>query len=488
MRSDRKPLLIGALAGMELCWRGVWAHYATISLFDRVFPLSLAAGVLLAALLLTEASRDRGWRVAQVLALQVVGLAAAALLLVYAQERPPFPLWNLHWIEASWNRTRETREWFEEAAALFWAALFWMGGVSLARRPTAYPSVCARFDLGIAAFFCLFMVRWLVRANGGPELGGSKGELLLASYFAFSLFAVGLARIRGTGQARLSAGHGGLGLLLGAAVGTVFLGTAVTLLFLPHLTVAAERSYAVLRTAAEPLGQVIVRVLGLWFGGRRGAAKAPSGSGEQGLNLRWNPAASSGGGGWERFAEAVLRWGMGALAASLVLAGSAWGAWKLTRWLLSRTSDRREVDAPRRRRSSPLEILRLLLLTCAARMLRWRRGGLSASRLYVGLRAWGLRGGVAPAPCETPLEYAGRLTRQFPSVKREIELIVDAHVQEVYGGRACDRPQLVAASRARARLSSPLLWRRRLRSWLLPASKKLTFGAPGAPPRFIPRG
>lgn len=467
MRTDRAPLLLGAAAGMEVCWRSAWACYGALALFSRAFPLPLAAGVFLAGLAVTSASRLRGWRIIQLLGLQAVGLAAAALLFLYDLERPASPWYRIHWLGALWSRPREVKEWLELAVTLFWSAVFWASGAFLARRPLVYLRVCTRFDVGVAAFFALFIVRWLVRANGGPELAGPEGEWLLASFFTFALFAVGLARLRGAGETRFAAGRRGLGALLGVAVSVVCLGTASTLFFLPYLATAAATGYGALRTVGGPASALFLQLLAFLFTGRRAPSAAAGGAAAQGLQLRWAPGTSSGGGAWDAFVQATLQWGIGAVLVVALGVVVGVGAWKLVRWLLSRTS-LPEVGASEGIRRFSWKAFALFLLRLAGRFLPRQQGRLTASGLYAELRAWGLRGGVAASVSETPLEYGGRLSRQFPVARREIDLIVDLHVQEVYGGRTFGGTQLATAARARGRLSSPLLWPQRLRSWLSP--------------------
>jgi hypothetical protein len=65
---------------------------------------------------------------------------------------------------------------------------------------------------------------------------------------------------------------------------------------------------------------------------------------------------------------------------------------------------------------------------------------------------------------ETPREYGLRLSRYFPAVKAEIELIVSTYSREIYGELPVDEAKLALLHRARRKLSNPLLRFRLFRS------------------------
>ena len=63
------------------------------------------------------------------------------------------------------------------------------------------------------------------------------------------------------------------------------------------------------------------------------------------------------------------------------------------------------------------------------------------------------------------MEYGLRLKNQFPPLKREIELIIKAFNQEVYGEFTLNVERLAEAESAWDRLRSPLHWPLRLKTW-----------------------
>ena len=90
--------------------------------------------------------------------------------------------------------------------------------------------------------------------------------------------------------------------------------------------------------------------------------------------------------------------------------------------------------------------------------------------LYDALLKWGKRSGLYHRVSETPLEFAARLSRYFPHLNREINLIVDAFHEEVYAGSDLLGKRLKHAESALRRLRSPLYW---------PLRMKVRFSGPG---------
>ncbi|MDF1554477.1 MAG: DUF4129 domain-containing protein [Deferrisomatales bacterium] len=456
---------LGMRAGMELCWRYAWAAITVQALTGRPFPLVQGAGALAAAAVLTRRGQGRGWPVIGVVFVHAAGFALAGLLLVHRVYDPALPWWDLAWTGALLRAPRTAEEVLGLLVVLLWAILFWAGGVGLARRPADYLAVCTRFDIGVAAFLGLFLVRWVAHAQAGVEMGGPSSEGLLLPYFTFGLFSIGLARNRGHGRKDFLAGPRGLGLVLGGLISALLVGVAVAVLFRPFLTAAAEAGYDVLRTVATPLGPVVLRVLRFLLVGRSSGPGGPTDAGGvPGSAGTATPPAHTG--GWEALLGQLFGWGLFGLLTAGGLAAAAGVVWYLCRRLFSRT----RLDPSRPGLWAQLRLdLSALRKALAAWAARWlgpspNRGAVAC---YAALRRWGTRSGIAPMATETPLEYSVRLQRRFPSVGGEITELVGLFHREVYAEQQWDRACLAVGRRARARLRSPRLWPSRLRSWLL---------------------
>jgi hypothetical protein len=418
-----------------------------------------------AAAVLSRRLEGRGWPIVGVVLVHAAAFALAGLLLVHRVYDPVLPWWDVAWTGTLLPEPRTTEEVLGLLVVLLWAILFWAGGVGLARRSADYLAVCARFDLGVAAFLGLFLVRWVAHAQAGVEMGGTLSEGLLLPYFIFGLFSIGLARNRGHGRKDFLTGPRGLGLVLGGLISTLLVGVAVAVLFRPFLTAAAEAGYAALRTVAAPLGPVVFRVLRFLLVGRNHDPGGPTDAGG-GLGAAGAATPPAQPGGWEALLGQLFGWGLFGLLAAGALAAAAGVVWYLCRWLSTRT----RLDPSRPGLWAQLRLdLSALRKALAAWAARWlgpspNRGAVAC---YAALRRWGTRSGIAPMAAETPLEYSARLQRRFPSVGGEITELVGLFHREVYAEQPWNRACLAAGRRARARLRSPVLWPCRLRSWLL---------------------
>jgi hypothetical protein len=165
--------------------------------------------------------------------------------------------------------------------------------------------------------------------------------------------------------------------------------------------------------------------------------------------------------------EKILAWVFGGILGFTVLIISCLALFFLFRWLLSRS------PVSQRRRTTGylislwLERLRILLASCWTWIIRRVKGYEGAVQLYTALLIWGRHSGLPHLLSETPIEYGLRLKRRFPSLKGEIELIIKAFNQEVYGEIILTDRQWVEAKSAWHRLRSPRHWPSRLMSSFL---------------------
>ncbi|MFH1487365.1 MAG: hypothetical protein ABII06_00510, partial [Pseudomonadota bacterium] len=256
MKTGRGSLIILSGGCMALVWRYAWANFVTAAAFHRPFPLLEAIAAFGLAAALTFVSLGRGWRIIQVLGLQLTGFVLTFLRIVYVLHEWSHPFTGTDWLLECLHRTRGPLEWLSLVLILCWTLLFWFGGVSLAKRPRDYLAVCARFDLGVAFLFALFLIKFLIRFKGGPEIEDPLSELLLLPFFLFGLLAIGLARSQSHAQRGFLSGYRGLGVVLSFSAVVLLFGTGLVLLFYPYLTVAAEAGYGVLKVAAGPMGPV----------------------------------------------------------------------------------------------------------------------------------------------------------------------------------------------------------------------------------------
>ena len=460
------PLLL-AHGGMELSWLYAWATFLMTSIVHRPFPLPEAIGTFLLAAALSFVVQGMGLRVIWVLVLQIMGFLLAASRVVYIFNYRAYPYFGKEWLAEFLGRSRDPMEWLILLVILIFALLFWLGGVTLARRSTAYFTICGRFDLGVAAFFCLLLLRFLLLVRGGIEVRDPAPELLLFPFFIFGLLAIGLARNSSNARKDFLAGYRGVGVLASFTVLVIAFGAGLVLLFAPYLSAAAEVGYGVLKSAAGPLGPVLARALLLLFLGARPEEDPTS------YSLRGDQAefTSSGESSWgSDLIHTVLGWGLLGLGVLIGLILFAVGTWYLVRWLFSRTS--KEERKPIHWQRALLWAQRLwgALATGLQRAVQRLKGYRNAVQIYRALLKWGRRSGLPHVLSETPVEYGSRLRMQFPSLTGEIGRIVDAFNLVVYGEVALDDEQMGLAKLSWRRLRSPRYWPVRLKSLFFQAN------------------
>jgi len=286
--------------------------------------------------------------------------------------------------------------------------------------------------------------------------------LLVIAFILFSLISIGLARRRGDAKKSFLAGFHGIGVILGLATTVVLCGTGLILLTFPYLTQIADSTHSVLQEAAEPLGPVIVKIVRFIFGRSRFQIETGS-SGTVGLGM--NPVDPSPASEGEVFLRQVIGWGLAGILGLMAAGVLGYLMNQLIRWLLKRnTTDETKPQ-------SPAWLLKLLSLFItipqgvSTRVVHLLRGVDSAASVYAGILRWGRRSGLPPVPSETPGEYGIRLKHQFPKLKEEIEMIIEAFNREVYGKIMIEQRSLSDISSALRRMRSPRHWTSRIRGW-----------------------
>jgi hypothetical protein len=463
MKKDRGALLFLAHGGMELSWRYAWATFLTTSIVHRPFPLPEAVGTFLLAAVLYLVIRGIGLRVIAVLGIHILGFLLAASRIIYAFGYRAYPYFDKEWLLAFLSKSRDSLEWLILVIILFLALLFWLAGVALARRSTAYLITCTRFDYGVAAFFCLFILKSLLLIKGGIEVKDSSPMLLLFPFFIFGLLAIGLARNRSSERRDFLAGYRGIGVLVSFTLVVLTVGAGLVLFFMTYLSVAAEAGYGVLRSAAAPLGPILVRLL-LFLFGKPPQQEPASPAADRGGAQLIPPGESS---WWGERIQEILGWGVFSLMLLIGLILCALGTWYLLRWLLSRTSKKERKPIDWMQAFLWAQRLRATLVMCFKWAVQRLKGCRDAVQLYHGFLKWGSRSGLPHLLSETPDEYGSRLRKRFPTLAGEIGGIVEAFNLVVYGELALDDAQMTIVRLSWRRLCSPRYWPARLKSWFL---------------------
>jgi len=464
MKREERALIFFANGGMELSWLYAWATFLAISTLHQSFPFKEAISTFVLATIFTLLSKGKGWRIVYILGLQGFGLILTALRIVYVFNSWSYSFWDQTWLIEFFNSPRNPLEWFSLFLLLFWAIMFWVGGVTLARRSMAYPTICSRFDLGIVAFFLLFLTRFLLLVKGGIKVEEPVSQLLLFSFFIFSLLAIGLARNRSTATRDFLPGYQGIGLILSFAVVVLLFSIGLILFLFPYLTAAAEIGHVIIKRIADPLGPILVSVIRFLFMHGTIRPEKNSSQAEERISDLVSPGESS---WWTELIEKILGWGLGMILGLILLIIFSLAIFYLLRWLFSRTSVSQKRPSLWYLVSLWASRFRSFLVFCWWKIVRRVKGYEGSIQLYAALLSWGRHSGLPHFISETPAEYGQRLQYRFPPLKREIKLIIEAFNQEVYGEIMLDSEQRTIAQFAWRRLRSPLHWPSRLRTWFL---------------------
>ena len=464
MKSEKETLLVLTSTGMEIAWRYAWGGFLTFSILHRPFPLPVAIGAFAAAAFFTRLSGKRNWRRIQAALLHLTGFTFAAFLIAYRLFFRESQFFNGTWVADLILQPKAPQQWFTLLLILCCLLLFWLGGRSWEKRPRDYFTVCLQFDKGIGLLFLLLLIKFLIELKGGIRLEYPANGLLVIAFILFSLLSIGLARRRGDAKKSFLAGFHGIGVILGFTTTVVLCGAGLILLTFPYLTQIADSAHNVLKEAAEPLGPVIVKIIRFIFGRSRFQIETGS-SGTVGLGM--NPVDPSPGSEGEVFLRQVIGWGLAGIFGLMAVGLFGYLMNQFIRWLLKRnTTD--ETKPP-----SSAWLLKLLSLIISIPQGVWNwvlyllRGVDSAAPVYAGVLRWGRRSGLPPVSSETPAEYGIRLKHQFPKLKEEIEMIIEAFNREVYGEIMIEQQSLCGISSALRRMRSPRHWTSRLRGWFV---------------------
>lgn len=439
-----------------MCWLYGWAAFSMTAIVRLPFSFPGAIGAFALAAILTSFSRGKGWRIIQVAGLQALGFGCAVLVLDYTGQ-----------LMEIFNSSLTPLEWINLILTLIWALVFWVGGATLATRPKAYFTICSRFDIGLTAFFCLFLAKLVMLTKGGMVIDDPASAVLIFPFFLLGLLAIGMVRVENRFSKSFLPGYRGIGVVASFAVAVILSAGSLILFFLPALTLVAGTGHSVIKSGANLLLPVVERILRFMFMGR-GTRPDPSGSSPEGYTWDWFVSAGS---WWMEMLEKVIGWGIKGVVVLFLLFTLGILIFYVVKWLFSRTT---LVYRDAEESSILMWWVRLrdALVLFYRRILHIFKAYHRAVELYNQLLNWGYRGGLPRFVSETPLEFGARLNHHFPRLKREIDLIVSAFNEEVYGEANLPMEQFAQARSALNILRSPLNWPLRLKIRFLSPGEK----------------
>jgi hypothetical protein len=460
LKKNATTLLTLCGAGAQLSWLYAWACFLLFSLFDRLYPLPETIGVFGLAALITRIRHRFGWRGIQIIGAHLTGLAIFASWVVYVFYYHSEPFWSRGWLIDFFNRTRDQIGWLLLVFVLCDTIIFWLAGICFASRTKSYVAACTRFDRGVSAFFCLFLLKLVLHTRMAVQFHDSMTVYLIFPFFIFSLTEIGLARNQDNiRQIDYLPGHYAFGVFATFSIGALIIGTSIFMFFLPYLTAASAVGYDLMKGAAGSLEPIIIAVIRFIFG------YAKSGPQDPGLLAGIEPEAAAGAsepGAMMVLFQKILILGAWTLliAAGLVIVG--YGSWYFLRWLFKKPYEG-EPFGDFWTFSAFWMRLKALLENCFQRISFAKKPN-TALQYFAALQRWGRNSGFRQRPAETPMEYGNRLVQHFPRLNAEITLIIKMLHREAYGEVALFSEQIMSVRQAWRKLHSPLMWSYRLKS------------------------
>ena len=450
----------GIMSFMGCCasffWRYAWINYITLAVFGWGFPLPGAAVFFLLSYALTAVTSRRGFRLITIAVFHAAGFSLLLLGFLHSFYDVSVSIFAPRWIAGFFSAPRALAGWLSLILLMLMPVLIWAGGINLVRKRENYTSGYTGLDIGITAFFLLFLVKFIARTQVNTVVDDPAAIRSFFLFFITCISGILVSKQREHVDLEFSSHRRGIGVIISFIV-IIAVITVFAVLLMPLLSTAADTGYGVLKVIGAPLGGVLVRILRFLLGGQRIRPDAQTGGGDSG-------------GATEAFIETVDEQGflgviLGYIALGLVALVSAVLVaallWTLVCRLLKRTDNTERIKQPPFFRYI-MELLKKLILPIKM-LLSNRKTGIDG--IYSSLLKWGARGGIARKNNETPEEYKKRLCEFYPFASFEIGTITDSFNMSCYGEKVSGENEYYRALRCLKQLKSPGLIPARIISW-----------------------
>lgn len=456
-----------ALLGMamELCWLQAWAAFLFHSVFKYRTPVFFVLLIYGCGVMTHRFSIGRPRMRIQAFLIQVIGFGAGVSagtwfflfrLNVQHVSIAPSHLLDLQHSLSSWG------------FVIILSAIsltVWKRTRAHVINPLTLQNVYQRFDLGLAAFFSLLVIKLLCFARFSVVLNTPDLKYLFLPFFLFGLLAIGFILNDQNRDRNYVFGFQKMGVALSFAVVMLFGSLALALMFHGQLTVAAESLSGILQKAGPPLSRAVVWVARLLWASKRRSHEPPRANSPDDFHLSSGNVDAVSNGSW--LTEAV-KWGM-TVAGILVLAVAMF---LLLRWLIQFLMTRKDVSYAENFHAFDWKAWFRRFNEGVRRFLNWITRMFTkkttALDFWTHLLSWGRRSGIVHSKGDTPLEYGSRLIHAYPVLQGEIQLIIDLIEQEVYGEVRIDIQTIHKARKAQRRMAHPRFWKMRLKTILFP--------------------
>jgi hypothetical protein len=459
--NDRKNiLLLLSSGGMMLSCFYACTAFVLACLSHYPISLTIAAGILVLATIITHIHNQRGWRRIYVFGLHVGGFLLATLWLCYKYYGIETQFWHLAWIKEFIILDRGIAGWLGLILILLGIGILWFFGKRLGTQPTVRTTISHRYDLGLACFLILLLIKLIIAVKGAIVPFGHSSIKAMMTYITFGLFSMGLVHTQSDPQTTGASYFKGIGIVMSFTTIALMLGGGMVILFLSDLQIVAERGSYLLKTLAKPMEQFLITLSHLFLtsGIRRKAGKEPTGD--------LLPTINRSGG--ELGILHYLFIGISAAILLMIVAYIIYNLLKwipaLIKWLFTETKQEKDKPSLWRLLLSCILATKRIITNLWARIFHPSDTSVTAEKFYRHLLRWGRLSGIDHVASETPQEYGIRLWHRFPRIEKEFRLIIKLHNEALYGCISPNSHQISRARHALKKIHAPSLWFARIKS------------------------
>ena len=457
-----KFMLVLASSGMILSWLNAWSDFLMSCMSAPSLSTMEMFLMLIFSVFITYIHKGKGWRIINILILHILCLLLAISWTTHMASNLSIPYWDIAWIYRFMESDRDFVGWIVVVFSEILVITLWIFGIRLAGDMDE-DTISNRFDIGLAMFTLLLVIKLLVKTKGGMIAPTHNMEINILYFFLFGLFAVGLTHYQASNINASITYYKSTGIIISFTIVIFILGGLFSTLLLPGLTAGAEISYELIKTVSRPFLHAFVFIIRILF---VSGCRRPIRTDEQrdGMNdeIPFDPSTIN----EEGLFMIIFRWSLFGIAAVILLFFIVLILYYIYKVLSSRT---KKVET----KDSLFDCLLYFLLQIKSfisnllHKILYRSMKKTGSEIfYQLLRHWGTHSGLPPRLSETPNEYGSRLSHFFPSLKNEINDIIGIHNISLYGEKSVEPEQLRLTALAWRSLKSPRIWPARIKIWL----------------------
>lgn len=461
--NQNRSLIYVIGTAMELCWMQAWFEFLMHSILHQRASLGFLPYIYLGGAIVHRICYSRQRLRVVIIVVQFLTFFGFCLSATQLFIMPAGQLTSvLHPPQLSLD-PNTVQQWLVLTVSLATTAIAWNRSRLSIVKPLSLENVYLRFDLGLAGFFVLLVIKLLLVARFGIILPDPNLKVFLLAFIICGLLVIGLILNSNNINSGLANGLQKIGVATGFSVVVLAAVIGFVALFHSQIVVSAETLSSTLKKAGPPLMGVIGWLVRLMWMPRRDQSPSHTSS-ENSQSTYQSILGGPMEPGWFLI---VLKWGIIALLSALLLFCCYWLLRLLLRFLLTKT------EAVARKSDNPLWWFSWLDLIWKG-LVRWfnpanllPRSIETAADLHAVLLKWGRKSGVAIGPDETLNEYGNRLTLYFAPLADSINLIIHLIHQDAYREVTLSPQQIQTGKQAKREMHHPRFWKSRFHMWFV---------------------